>query len=92
MASEYVTILFQTKRNTNRFSQARELWRIMCAVLFKIACLVIISFGVIYETQLPYNYKKSYLLFDGLLTLVILTTFRVSLIIVYDFFLDWETI
>ena len=61
----------------------------MCAVLFKITCLVIISFGVIYETQLPYNYKISYLLFDGLLTLVILTTFRVSLIIVYDFLLDW---
>ena len=80
-------LLFHTYRNTIRFSQARELWRIMCAVLFKIACLVIISFGVIYETQLPYNYKISYLLFDGLLTLVILTTFRVSLIIVYDFFI-----
>ena len=41
------------------------------------------------NAQLPYNYKISYLLFDGLLTLVILTTFRVSLIIVYDFLLDW---
>ena len=89
VASVAGSLLFHTYRNTIRFSQARELWRIMCAVLFKIACLVIISFGVIYETQLPYNYKISYLLFDGLLTLVILTTFRVSLIIVYDFLLDW---
>ena len=89
VASVAGSLLFHTYRNTIRFSQARELWRIMCAVLFKITCLVIISFGVIYETQLPYNYKISYLLFDGLLTLVILTTFRVSLIIVYDFLLDW---
>ena len=89
VASVAGSLLFHTYRNTIRFSQARELWRIMCAVLFKIACLVIISFGVVYETQLPYNYKISYLLFDGLLTLVILTTFRVSLIIVYDFLLDW---
>lgn len=87
VASVAGSLLFHTYRNTIRFSQARELWRIMCAVLFKITCLVIISFGVIYETQLPYNYKISYLLFDGLLTLVILTTFRVSLIIVYDFLL-----
>ena len=89
VASVAGSLLFHTYRNTIRFSQARELWRIMCAVLFKIACLAIISFGFIYETQLPYNYKISYLLFDGLLTLVILTTFRVSLIIVYDFLLDW---
>ena len=45
--------LFHTYRNTIRFSQARELWRIMCAVLFKIACLAIVSFEFIYETQLP---------------------------------------
>ena len=82
-------LIFHTYRNTIRFSQARELWRVMCAVLFKIACLAVISYWVIYETELPDNYRISYLLFDGLLTLVTLTVFRVSLIIVYDLLLDW---
>lgn len=82
-------VLFHTYRNTIRFSQARELWRIMCAVLFKIACLAVISYWVIYETELLDNYRISYLLFDGLLTLVTLTVFRVSLIIIYDLLLDW---
>ena len=76
VASVAGALLFHTYRNTIRFSQARELWRIMCAVLFKIACLAIVYFGLISGTQLPYNYKISYLLFDGLLTLVLLTTFR----------------
>ena len=44
-------LLFHTYRNTIRFSQARELWRIMCAVLFKIACLSVIAYWVIYETH-----------------------------------------
>lgn len=82
-------LLFHTYRNTIRFSQARELWRIMCAVLFKIGCLFVITFYVISETPLPSNYKISCLLFDGLLTLAALTVFRVLLIIGYDLLLDW---
>ena len=39
-------LIFHTYRNTIRFSQARELWRVMCAVLFKVACLVAISYWV----------------------------------------------
>lgn len=89
VASVAGAILFHTYRNTIRFSQARELWRIICAVLFKIACLAVISYWVIYETELPGNYRIYYLLFDGLLTLVMLTVFRVSLIIVYELLLDW---
>ena len=76
------SLLFHTYRNTIRFSQARELWRVMCAVLFKVICLLVVSFLIISETQLLDKYKVSYLLFDGLLTLVALTVFRVSLIIV----------
>ncbi|MBV3313474.1 polysaccharide biosynthesis protein, partial [Bacteroides ovatus] len=34
VASVAGALLFHTYRNTIRFSQARELWRIMCAVLF----------------------------------------------------------
>lgn len=82
-------LIFHIYRNTIRFSQARELWCVMCAVLFKIACLAVISYWVIYETELPDNYRIFYLLFDCLLTLVTLTVFRVSLIIVYDLLLDW---
>ena len=82
-------LLFHTYRNTIRFSQARELWRIMCAVLLKIGCLLIICFYAISEIQLPPHYQLSYLLFDGLLTLVALTVFRVLLIISYDLLLDW---
>ena len=41
--------------------------------------------------RLNYRIIIGYLifLFDGLLTLVTLTVFRVSLIIIYDFLLDW---
>ncbi len=88
-ASVAGSLLFHTYRNTIRFSQARELWRIMCAVLFKVGCLSVISFWIISDTQLLDNYKVSYLLFDGLLTLAALTVFRVSLIITYDLLLDW---
>ena len=82
-------LLFRTYRNTIRFSQARELWRLMCAVLFKVVFLLLISFWISYDLNLPDKYKVFYLLSDGLLTLVVLTVFRVSLIIAYDFLLDW---
>lgn len=83
------SLLFHTYRNTIRFSQARELGRIMCAVVFKVGCLLVIFFWVISELELQYNYKTAYLLFDGLLTLSALVAFRVLLIIVYDLLLDW---
>lgn len=89
VASVAGALLFHTYRNTIRFSQARELWRIMCAVLFKVLCLFIISFLVISASGARSNYIIAYLLFDGLLTLVALTAFRVLLIIVYDLLLDW---
>lgn len=89
VASVAGALLFHTYRNTIRFSQARELWRIMCAVLFKVLCLFIISFWVISASGARSNYVIAYLLFDGLLTLVALTAFRVLLIIVYDLLLDW---
>ena len=83
------SLLFHTYRNTIRFSQARELWRVMCAVLFKSVCLLAVSFWVIPETSAFDKYRFSCLLLDGLLTLVALTVFRVSLIITYDLLLDW---
>ena len=48
VASVAGALLFHTYRNTIRFSQARELWRIMCAVLFKIGCLAMAIFSVAY--------------------------------------------
>ena len=89
VASVAGALLFRTYRNTIRFSQARELWRLMCAVLFKVVFLLLISFWIAYDLNLPDKYKVFYLLSDGLLTLVVLTVFRVSLIIAYDFLLDW---
>ena len=89
VASVAGALIFRTYRNTIRFSQARELWRLMCAVLFKVVFLLLISFWIAYDLNLPDKYKVFYLLSDGLLTLVVLTVFRVSLIIAYDFLLDW---
>ena len=82
------SLLFHTYRNTIRFSQARELWRVMCAVLFKSVCLLAVSFWVIPETSTFDKYRFSCLLLDVLLSLVALTVFRVSLIITYDLLLD----
>ena len=82
-------LLFHTYRNTVRFSQARELWRIICAVLFKISGLLLFSFLVVSGSGLESDYRLSFLLLDGLLTLACLTVFRVSLIVAYEFLLDW---
>lgn len=89
VASIAGAILFHTYRNTIRFSQARELWRIICAVLFKVACMATITFLVLNDYPMEDKYKMSYLLIDGLLTLVALTVFRVTIIVAYDMMLDW---
>lgn len=82
-------LLFRTYRNTIRFSQARELWRIICAVLFKVLCLWLFSYMVVSGPLLEDNHRTVCYLFDGLLTLVALTVFRVVLILAYDTLLDW---
>ena len=56
------SLLFHTYRNTIRFSQARELWRVMCAVLFKSVWLLAVSFWVIPETSAFDKYRFSCLL------------------------------
>ena len=62
------SLLFHTYRNTIRFSQARELWRVMCAVLFKSVCLLAVSFWIIPETSAFDKYRFSCLLLIALRT------------------------
>ena len=82
-------LLFHTYRDTICFSQVRELWCIICAVLFKIACLCLFSFCLVSGLDLKFDYKLSFLIFDGLLTLVCLPISLLSLIVIYDLLLNW---
>lgn len=82
--------LLHTYRNTIRFSQVRELGRIVCAVVLKIVGLLVISFFVCPEAWLLDSHRMYNLLFDGLLTWGGLIIFRVSLIVAYDFLLDYS--
>ena len=40
-------LLFNTYRNTIRYSEIKDLWRITCSVLFKTGCLAIYVFFIL---------------------------------------------
>lgn len=89
VASLLGAILFHTYRNTIRFAQARELWRIICAVLFKVVVLQLLIYYIIPAFPIVSNRLIAFYLFDGLLTLTSLIVFRVGLILAYESLLDW---
>lgn len=89
VASLFGTILFHTYRNTIRFAQARELWRIICAVLFKVGALWLLVYNIIPDFLAGSDSQIIFYLIDGLLTLASLIVFRVGLILAYDTLLDW---
>ncbi len=78
------SFLFDTFRNTIRYSQARDLWRVTCAVLFKTLCMGIFVFFFFEEDALYGSQNLVFVMFDGMLTLISLIGLRVLMIVLYE--------
>ena len=80
--------LFHTYRNTIRFSQLKELWRLAGSVLIKAVCIAIVIWFLLPQTGLHNSQKIIFVLFDAMLTFIVMVGFRIQLIIVYEFLLN----
>lgn len=80
--------LFHTYRNTIRFSQLKELWRLAGSVLIKAVCIAIVIWFLLPQTGLHNSQKIIFVLFDAMLTFIVMVGFRMQLIIVYEFLLN----
>lgn len=89
IATTAASYLFRTYRNTIRHSQLRCLWPLICCSLFKVLCIGIVIFTVSYAVSLSANQKLTFLLFDGMLSLIALAIFRMLMIMVYEGLVDF---
>ena len=80
--------LFHTYRNTIRFSQLKELWRIAGSALIKAVCIAMAIWLFLPQTGLHNSQKIVFVLFDGMLTFIAMVGFRIQLILVYELLLN----
>ncbi|MDC2433130.1 nucleoside-diphosphate sugar epimerase/dehydratase [Bacteroides ovatus] len=81
-------LLFQTYRNTIRFSQIRDLFRLAGIAVIKSVCIAA-AVWVYFDLPEWHNRQKLVLvLFDGMLTFIILAGFRVQLVLTYEYLLE----
>ena len=80
--------LFHTYRNTIRFSQLKELWRLAGSALVKAICIAIAIWFILPQTGLHNSQKTVFVLFDGMLTFIVMVGFRIQLILIYEFLLN----
>ena len=77
-------LLFNTFRNTIRYSEIRDLWRIGCSVVFKTTCIFIYMIFFFKGNRLFHSQELVFILSDGMLTLISLITIRVLMIVTYE--------
>lgn len=77
-------LLFDTFRNTIRYSEIKDLWRITCSVLFKTICMSIYIFSFLKSDRLFGSQNLFFVIFDGMLTLIVLIGLRVTVIVMYE--------
>lgn len=77
-------LLFNTFRNTIRYSEIKDLWRVICSVLFKAICLAIYVFFFLKEDKLFGSQNLVFVISDGMLTLISLIGIRIIVIVVYE--------
>lgn len=80
-------ILFSTYQDTIRYSQMKNLWRVICSVFFKVICMSSAVFFVITGEHLHGSQYLALVFFDGMLTLVSLAGLRVFMIVGYELLL-----
>ncbi|ERI89303.1 putative epimerase/dehydratase WbiI [Bacteroides pyogenes F0041] len=88
LASLLGSYAFRTYRNTIRFSQLRELWRLICSSLVKTAVMGIALWIFLLHPDWHHSQKIFFLLFDGMLTFIAMVVVRNLLILVYEFILS----
>ena len=71
-------------RNTIRYSEIKDLWRITCSVLFKTCCLAVYVFFILNGDRLFGSQNLVFVISDGMFTLIALIGFRVIVIVTYD--------
>ncbi|WP_077154357.1 polysaccharide biosynthesis protein [Bacteroides bouchesdurhonensis] len=77
-------LIFNTFRNTIRYSEIKDLWRITCSVLFKTACMAIFVFFFFKQDKLFGGQNLVFVISDGMLTLITLIGLRVLVIVTYE--------
>lgn len=77
-------LIFNTFRNTIRYSEIKDLWRITCSVLFKTACMAVVVFFFFKGDKLFGSQNLVFVISDGMLTLVTLIGLRVLVIVTYE--------
>lgn len=77
-------LLFNTFRNTIRYSEIKDLWRVICSVLFKATCLAIYVFFFLKEDKLFGSQNLVFVISDGMLTLISLIGIRIIVIVMYE--------
>ncbi len=81
-------VIFHTYRNTIRFSQLKELWALMGAASLKVACIAIVLWNFLPSESTTHAQKVVFVLFDGMLTFILMVGFRILLILIYESLLD----
>lgn len=66
----------------------KELWRLAGSALIKAVCLAIAIWFLLSQTGLHNSQKIVFVLFDGMLTFIVMVGFRIQLILVYEFLLN----
>lgn len=84
LASIVGDLLFNTFRNTIRYSEIKDLWRITCSVLFKTTCMAIYIFIFFSGIRLFGSQSLVFVISDGMLTLISLIGLRVVVIVIYE--------
>ena len=82
------SFLFHTYRNTIRFSQLKELWRLAGSALIKAVCIAMAIWLFLPQAGLHNSQKIVFVLFDGMLTFIAMVGFRIQLILVYELLLN----
>ena len=77
-------LVFNTFRNTIRYSEIKDLWRVTCSVLFKTACMAVFVFFFFKEDKLFGSQNLVFVISDGMLTLITLIGLRVLVIVTYE--------
>lgn len=81
-------VIFHTYRNTIRFSQLKELWDLMGAAFLKVVCIAIVLWNFLPSESTTHAQKVVFILFDGMLTFILMVGFRIQLVLIYEFLLS----
>ena len=84
------SFLFNTYRNIIRYSRAKDLWRVTCCVLLKSVFIALIILIVFRNEDWCGKQGITFLILDGMFTLICMVGIRIAMIVVYEFLLKME--